>query len=79
MGGGVGSEARKRSARASDPHSSAWGLQQRAQAPLRLPLTPSHTHSPRKTLGHPQTARLTMGPRRWAQDCAAAPAVLSSL
>lgn len=78
-GGRVGSEARKRSAHTSDPHPSAWGLQQQAQAPLRLPLTPTHTHSPRKTLGHPQTARLTMGPRRWAQDCAAAPVVLSSL
>lgn len=63
----------------SDPHPSAWGLQQPAQAPLRLPLTPTHTHSPRETLGHPQTARLTMGPRRWAQDGAAAPVVLSSL
>lgn len=76
--GRSGGKARKSSARASDPQPSPWSLHQQAQASLRLPLTPTHPLSPSKTLGHPQTARLTMG-RTDAGPLVCRAVVLSSL
>jgi len=72
VAGGVGGEARKSSARASDPHPSPWGLHQRAQASLRLPLTPTPPQS-QQDLGPPPNCTPDHGPgRRWAQDRTAA-------
>lgn len=76
--GEEGGEARKTSARAYDPQPSPWSLHQQAQASLRLPLTPTHPLNPSKTLGHPQTARLTMG-RTDAGPLVCRAVVLSSL